>query len=423
MAPKTPDLTMLGTTTADAPQDELLTQLRGERWHRTVREMTDQDPIIAAILFAVEMMVRRVDWRIAPASEAPEDEAIATFVDECLFQDLEPDWEDTLAEILSFLPYGWSLLEVVYKRRSGETSDPATGSRFTDGRIGWRSWSIRPQETLHKWVFREDGSVEAMVQVAPPRYRPVTIPMDKAMLFRTTSRHGSPEGRSILRSAYVPWYYKREIQKFEAIGIERDLAGLPVVFVPPKLLSANASPEERQALEMFKRIATNMRRNEQEGVVFPLAYDKTSGKPEYDIKLLTSGGQRQFDTDTVIQRYDTRIAMSVLADFIMLGHEQVGTFALAQTKTDLFMTAMETWLDEIASVVNTQAIRPLMRYNGIPTERAPRLTHGKVQQENLEQLGTYLTSLAQAGMLDVSPELQQHVLKVAGLPVAEETGE
>jgi phage gp29-like protein len=419
-----PDLAMLGSTGAQADIDrgDVLPQLRGERWHRTVREMTETDPIISAIMFAIEMMIRRVDWTIAPASDDPEDVDIATFVDECLFQDLDPEWEDTLSEILSFLSYGWSFFEVIYKRRGGETGDPATSSHFNDGKIGWRSWSIRPQETLGEWRFRDDGTVEAMVQVAPPKYVPVTIPLDKALLFRSTSRHGSPQGRSILRSAYQAWYYKREIQKFEAIGIERDLAGVPVAWAPAEFMSANATPEQKHVIAGIQRIVTNLRRNQQEGVVMPMVYD-SQGNKLYDLELLSSGGARQIDTGRIIERYDTRIAMSVLADFITVGHERVGTYSLASSKTDLFVTALEAWLDAIAAVINEQAIHRLLRYNGMPVERAPRLVPGKVMPENLEALGSYLKTLSDAGVLDVTPELRTHVLRVAGLPVPQETGE
>lgn len=61
------------------------------------------------------------------------------------------------------------------------------------------------------------------------------IPMSKAMLFRTESVKDNPEGRSILRNAYRSWYFKRRIQEIEAIGIERDLAGLPVIHAPERL--------------------------------------------------------------------------------------------------------------------------------------------------------------------------------------------
>ncbi len=165
-------------------------------------------------------------------------------------------------------------------------------------------------------------------------------PLDKALLFRTSARHGRPEGPSILRAAYQPWYYKKEIQKFEAVGIERDLAGLPVAWVPAGIMSPTATADEKAVFENIKKIVTNMRRNQQEGVVMPLVYDQRGNK-QYDLELLTSGGQRQFDTGKIVERYNTLMAMSVLADFITVGHEQTGTYSLAASKTDLFVTALD----------------------------------------------------------------------------------
>jgi hypothetical protein len=417
-------MSMIGGTGAELEREELLPQLRGGRWHRTIREMSEQDPTIAGILFAIEMTIRRVEWSIQPASDEPEDLEVADFIDGAMMRDMRPEWENTLSEILSFLPYGWAVLEVVYKRRSGPTDDHRTSSHFSDGRIGWAGWAIRPQETLSEWVFDERGELVAMKQVAPPKYVPVEIPMTKALLFRTSSRHGRPEGLSILRAAYQPWYYKKEIQKFEAIGIERDLAGVPVAWVPASFMVSTAAENEKAMVTSMKRTVTNLRRNQQEGVVMPLAYDDDHNKL-YDLQLLNSGGQRQIDTDKIIQRYDTRIAMSVLADFIMVGHEQTGTYSMAESKTDLFITALEAWLDSIAAVINEQAIHPLLRYNGITVDREPQLKPGKVQVEDLEKLGTYLKTLADAGVLEVTPELQRHVLAVAKLPVSqdEEEGE
>ena len=66
--------------------------------------------------------------------------------------------------------------------------------------------------------------------------------------------------------------------------------------------------------------------------------DPVSGHKLYDLTLLQSGGQRQIDTDTIVQRYDQRIAASVLADFIMLGAHGGGSLALARTKVNFFAT-------------------------------------------------------------------------------------
>lgn len=69
----------------------------------------------------------------------------------------------------------------------------------------------------------------------------------------------------------------------------------------------------------------NLRRNESEGLVLPHGYEA---------ELLSTGGTRQFDTNAIINRYDTKIAQTVLADFIMLGHEKTGSFALSSDKTE-----------------------------------------------------------------------------------------
>ena len=59
-------------------------------------------------------------------------------------------------------------------------------------------------------------SLIGMTQQPPPDYGLLTIPISKAMLFRTESAKDNPEGRSILRNAYRSWYFKRRIQEIEA---------------------------------------------------------------------------------------------------------------------------------------------------------------------------------------------------------------
>ena len=62
------------------------------------------------------------------------------------------------------LPYGWAYLELVYKQRGGDTDSPESRSRYADGRIGWRKWSIRSQETRERWEFGETGGIQGMWQ-------------------------------------------------------------------------------------------------------------------------------------------------------------------------------------------------------------------------------------------------------------------
>lgn len=403
-------------------RQDFLRQLQGKQAYANYREMSDNDPVIGAMLHSIEMLIRAVDWSVEPSD--PDDErsiAEAEFVSTCM-GDMSTSWADTLAAILGFLVYGFSYHETVYKRRQGFTKDPRTRSKYTDGRIGWRKLPGRAQDTIDRWEIDENGGIRGAYQNDPnaPKKGVVYLPIEKCLLFRTTSKLNNPQGRSVLRNAFIPWYYKRRIQEIEAIGIERDLAGLPVALVPPQLLSNAATAEERAALDAIKQIVRNVKRDEQEGIVFPMAYDPETGNPAYDLKLLSTGGRRQFDTDAIIGRYDQRIAMTVLADFLLLGHENVGSQALSVSKVDLFIRSLDAYLSEIAEVMNQHAIPRLMRLNGVDESMAPTLAWSTPKSVDLGAIGSFLTSMAQAGApLFPDETLEGYLRGIAGLPVGE----
>lgn len=395
--------------------EEWLPELTGPRWYRTVLEMTDQDPVLGSILFAIQMLLRSMDWSMNSYSDQPDDKAVGDFVEECLY-DMSHSWEDTLTEILTMLPYGWALLAQSYKIRGGDVDDPTRRSHFSDGLVGWRKWDIRAQDTLLRWEFDDDGGIQGMWQLAPPRFETAFIDIEQALLFRTQATKGNPEGRSILRNSYRPWFFGKNIENVEGIGIERDLSGLPTAFVPAHWLTDTATPSEKASLAVIKNVVTNVRRDEQEGLVFPMEYDE-NGHPLFDFKLLSTGGSRQFDTNAILQRIDSRKAMVVLADFVLMGHAAVGSYALATSKTNIFSTAIGAWADSIADVINEYAIPRLLRLNGMDTSRRPMLTHGDIQGADLVELADYLAKLAQSGlMLFPDKGLQSHLMEIANLP-------
>ena len=131
--------------------EEFLYELRGKRGIEIYREMSENDDIIGAILFSIEMLVRQCSWNVQPGGDTAKDKEAAEFVESCM-NDMQETWIDTISEILSFLTYGWSFHEIVYKRRMGNTKDTRTKSKFNDGLIGWKKLPIRAQETLYQWV-------------------------------------------------------------------------------------------------------------------------------------------------------------------------------------------------------------------------------------------------------------------------------
>ena len=395
--------------------EDFLRQLQGRAGMAIYREMAENHPVIGATLASIEMLFRSVEWTVQPA-DSDDQAAIneAEFVASCM-ADMSTSWEDFVSSVLGFLVYGYSLHEIVYKRRTGFTDDGAS-SKFDDGRIGWRKLPVRAQDTITEWKLDQHGGIEGAIQQDPSKGTNTLIPIEKSLLFRTTTRMNNPQGRSILRSAYVSYYYQKRISEIEAIGIERDLAGMPVALVPPQLLSNSATAAERQALDAIKEIVRNIRRDEQEGLVFPLAYDPETGNLAYDIKLMSTGGRRQFDTNQIIGRYDTRIAMTMLADFLLVGHDRIGAQALSVSKIELFQDSISAYLANIADVLNSYAIPRLMRINGIDPRLGPTITYTAPRAPDLDTISNYVSRLATAGALMPDDTLDDYLREIGGLP-------
>lgn len=400
--------------------EEFLTQLAGYRSIQVFKEMRENDPVVGAILFAIDKLVRQVQWRVQPASSSLEDVRAAKFVESCM-SDMSTTWEDMISEILSMLVYGWSYHEIVYKKRGGMTQNAETRSKYDDGYIGWRKIPIRAQETRQEWKFDEKGGLQGMLQSSPPEYWPVFIPISKSLLFRTTSAKNNPEGRSILRNAYRPWYYKKRIEEIEAIGVERDLAGFPIMYVDPDIMKPDAPAWKQQIFQDYQTAIINIRRDQQEGMILPSIYND-SGQQMYRLELLSSGGSRSFDTDRIITRYDQRIATTVLADFILLGQTANGSYALSSDKTNLFTLSLRCWLENIRSVFNEHAIPRLFEVNGFDTKKLPTIEYGDIETPDLGALGNYIQVLAGAGVpLFPDDLLENHLRSLASLPEKRES--
>lgn len=416
--------------------EEFARELQGPQGMKSYREMADNDPVVGAILFAAQHLCRKVSYRFKPANDSNEAKRIADFMGSAIFDDMDSTWPDTMSEILSMLPFGWALMEFSLKRRLGQTppnltdnepvpsisgqGTPVTrqaSSRFDDGLIGFRSWSLRSQETLFQWEFDDESNATFMQQMAPPDYRIRRVPLSKALLFRTQVSKNNPEGRSILRNAWTSYYMKKNLQIFEGIGIERDLAGYPMIQIKePDIQKGLAAPDiwnpndQKMVtlLATLQKIVRSVRVDEQMGLVMPWWAE---------FSLVNGGSRRRVDTNSIIGRYDQRISQSMMADFIMLGHEAVGSKALAATKISLFTAALSSFLDTAGAIIDRKAVPVLMTANGWPNELSPTFYHGDVESVNIQELGDFISKLAGTGFNPLATfDAQKAVMDAAKLP-------
>lgn len=401
----TPGLNVMGGRV----YEELDARLRGDRAIKTYREMAD-DPTIHAVLFAFEAMVRAAGFRVDsadPKNPAADDEATRTKDD---LDQMEGAWSDTLSEILSCLAYGYSLFEQEYRRAD-------------DGRIVWTRWAPRSQDSIIEWVF-DQTTWEAThaIQQAPPTFARNRIPLEPGpdgpgcLHFRIRPRKQNPQGTSLLRACYEPWYFTRHIQRIEAIGIERDLTGIPVLGVP-----IDISDEERAT---WAEIGQKINLNETAYLLQPTDVHDGTSVPKYSFTLVNSGGERTIDTDKVLARYERKIFRAFLASFLTLGDTSVGSYALGSTQADFFITAAKAVLEGIQDTINVDAIRRKARMNGTPEHLIPTFRFNEVGQRDVKAFAETVGYLVTAGLADPADgDLRRHVAEVMGLPVADVTDE
>ena len=386
--------------------EEFLPELRWPRAGKIYQEMADNDPVIGAILYLAEMLIRGTSWSVEPASTNKEDTEAAKFLKECM-DDMEMSWPDIISEILSMLTYGFSFHEILYKVRRGPTERSARyRSKYSDGKIGWRNLPVRSQNSLNGWIFNKDNEAVAFEQLAEPDFKKVIIPFSKGLLFRTRVTRDNPEGKSLLRNAYRPWFFKKHFEEIEGIGIERDLAGFPVLQSPEGLDLWNEDDPNMVALRSrAEELVANVRRDSEEGVLLPYGWD---------LKLLTSGSSRQIDIGTTIERYDNRIAITMLSDVILLGNKS-GSFALADTKQSMLAASLQSQLLNIADVFNTDAVPRLFQANNIVgLTSLPKIVPGQIQTPSLKEVALILRSMGLK--INDDRDLQNYLRRIMNMP-------
>ena len=393
------------------------------RWPQCIRtyKMMAKDATISPALNLMEMNIARVGWEVkAPEGKEEELKEKMEFL-KSVMHDMEHTWGDFIRQAVTFNRYGFAPIEKVYRKRT-----KASGSRFNDGYIGVRDLPLISHDSIASWDWTEDGTkLSGMWQwqnvptgegkVGNFTRDKIYIPREKFLLFRADPQKDSPIGTSPLNGIYVAWRFKSELEKHESIGIATDLRGLKVLKIPPRYLSEDASPEEKQTREVFERILAALHTGEQSGIMIPMAYDE-SGKPLFDFELKSVLGQSSHDVSAVINRYKKEMIVGLMAPHLTLGQDGSGSFALADALTAVTNVVIEARLNEIKEQLNHDFVKQLFQLNGWSTEVLPYFEYTIPDSTSVDDLGKYLQRIAAAGMLHNGAETANWIAEQAGLP-------
>lgn len=379
------------------------------------------DPVIASALNYFESLMLKAKWKVVEIEHAtPAEKVQAEFIRECM-NDMEHSWQDHIQEASSMLTYGFSPHEIVLRKRLH-----SKGSKYNDGMIGWHKLPVRSQDTIDKWIFSDDGRELLGLQqnlvlsgnsgrFASLKTKEIRIPREKFLLYRVNKKRDNPEGTSLLKACYYPWKFRTEIESTEACGIQRDLSGLPVAFIPPQYLAADATPEQVAIRKMYENIVRNIHFNEQAGLVMPMAFDPDSKQPLFDFKLMGAEGGKSYDTSAVIERYNKSILTALSADILVMGQGNTGSFALGSIKNSLTLICVEARLKEIQDVINNHLIRLTARMNGWNLSRLPRIVFEDIESVDVETISKAYQRAASTGLLELDRAVANKVRETIGV--------
>ena len=344
-------------------------------------EMRLNSPVIGGLLLSIEQSIRAADWMFTSeeGNEDPRLELLNESLDNMSFS-----LNDHITEILTMLPFGFSIFEIVYER--------------VGGKMLWRKFGFRGQDTVFRWIMDEQGGIFGFIQQTTKRLAQDPIPIEKLVLYRTKVERNNPEGRSILRTGYTSYYYAKSLQQIEAIGIERDLTGLPVLTMPE--MADPDGDDKTEAEEIVRRI----RNDEQAGLVLT---------PGWDFRLIGSESQRLIDVGAVISRYEKRMLMASLAQFLVLGMDQIGALSLSEDQTDFFNMSVNAFADIISDTFTKFVIPRLMKLNGLEADGL-RLEHSPAGDVDMEMIAKVIQMAAP--FIHLTPEDEVWMRSIFGMP-------
>lgn len=375
--------------------EEYLQNLRGTRGAKIWDEMRRSESQVSMLLNAIMNPIKSATWEFEEAANVADS---AKHVEFCntVFKDML-DWESTLHEILTFIPFGFSLFEVIH---SVVFNHPRLGTIN-----GIKSLAFRSQKTIQSWQLeRQTGKLLGIEQfVSGDVGQNVKIPGEFLTVFTLHKEGDNYEGISALRPMYGAWFRKNQYLKLVAIGIEKYAVGTPVGTIP-------TGKENSEDLANFKTLLENYTSHEAAYLLKPQGW-------ELDIKTF------DFDPSKIkemILLENTEMINSVVANFLALGtNGGGGAFALGQDLSDFFLSGLQSYANLPCGVFNRKLIPHLINLNYGPQLAYPKLKCSGIDDKAGKELAEVLGIFSDKKLIKPDMKLEEYLRSLYRMPKAE----
>lgn len=395
-------------------QFETVTDLLWPKSIQTYSRMARDDSRLSSILQAISLPIRLTSWRIDPCGAS--DEVTRHIADDLGLPIVGDDeerphrrakgrfsWGNHLQQALTYLQFGHSIFETVY--------------RVENGSVHLVKLSPRPQSTVAWWNVARDGGLVSIEQwpaglfvstgmsVAVPTGGRSAIPMERLLVYVRDPDPGVWHGNSILRPAYKNYILKDELLRIEAAAARRHGIGVPAAWAPP-----DESHDPERVAE-YQKAASAYQGGSSAGIGLP---------SEARFEILGPTGA-PMDPRRAIEYHDHQMALVALAHFLNLDGKG-GSYALASVQQDTFIQAVGAVADHIRETAQAHVIDDIVDWNWGADEPAPRLVFDAIGSRQ-DATASALQQLVNAGLLTPDQRLESFVRQITGLPAPEIPGD
>lgn len=390
---------------------------------KTYQEMK-KDAILAAALTAVKTIAVRVPRFIEPYNETPMHKNRAEFVEQCLGiskdnNDMTHSFDDFLREALSFDTYGFSVHEKVYRLRRNKY-----GSKFDDGKVGIKRLPIRPQETIERFDYDDEGREMTGVVQRQSLNRTkalksnkklvkfngeIVIPRDRVLHF-TNGGDGNAEGVSPLSFVHKTWRDYQRYKDLEGIAASKNLNGLPVIWMPSEYMTDDPSDPLGKVFTELRDGVSKIAIGEQSSLVLPSDREDMTGQGGklFDFTLMSSSSSNITAITAIIERLKKEMLLCLFASEIQDG--------IDSTKTSMLNMLVENRIKEIFTVLNNDLIPELFRMNGWDETQTPRIRYGKLREIPFEAFAKAMQQTKATKLIPVTAKNLNYISEELGLP-------
>lgn len=366
----------------------------------TWEEMTNSDAAVDVSLRAAKAPVMGADYFVEPFDDSDEAELISEFVHFNLLEGTNAPFLNILEDTLRMYEYGFSIVEKVYEEREWAPARQGANRRKY---VMLRKLAARPTPTIKEIKYDNNGGPVSIVQAAVQAdNKPIDreIEIERLIIFSNNRKGGNLEGKSILRTSYRPWVFKKNLLNIDGIQKERHGMGFPTIQLP-----AGYKDDDVTAAH---ELVTNIRTNEHGGAVLP---------PMWILQFVDLPGQ-PVDVIKSVEHHDGQIMLNTMSQFLLLGLEGTGGGrATSGSQQDLFNKSLRYVANVICDAINLYCIPYLVGYN-FKSQKFPKLRARNIgETKDLQQWASALANLKAQGLINYTPETEIWVRKVVDAPL------